>query len=396
MKKSLNIGVVGCGYWGPNLVRNFRSIEECRVRMMCDISEERLRHLHRLYPEIEGVTSFDEMLSRPDIDAVAVATSVRHHFPMARRALEAGKHVLIEKPMASSVAECEQLIHIATARGLTLMVGHTFLYSSAVRKIKEIVDHHDIGELRYISARRLNLGLFQKDINVAWDLAPHDLSIILHIMQERPQSINCRGAAHITPGIEDVTSMTLHFTKQRSAIIHSSWHDPRKIREMTIVGSKRMIVYDDIAAQEKVKIFDVRVERPPHYDTFAGFHYAYHYGDTYSPFIQQDEPLRTECQHFLDCIRNGTVPLTGGAAGIEVVRILEASTTSLKQNGAPVSLDGVHGELNGMSLQNGTGNSTHQVQPAPALNGTHGARSARVAMEPTALQRRGRQKAAAR
>jgi predicted dehydrogenase len=218
------------------------------------------------------------------------------------------------------------------------MVGHTFLYSAPVRKIKEIVDRREIGEIRYISARRLNLGLFQKDINVTWDLAPHDISIILYIMGERPQSINCRGTAHVTPGIEDVTSMSLTFAKERSAIIHSSWLDPRKVRDMTIVGSKRMIVYDDVAQQEKIKIFDVRVERPPHYDTFAEFHYAYHYGDMYSPYIKQDEPLKTECQHFLDCIRQGTTPLTAGEAGLEVVRILEASSESLKRNGAPIEL----------------------------------------------------------
>jgi predicted dehydrogenase len=218
------------------------------------------------------------------------------------------------------------------------MVGHTFLYSAAVQKIKEIVDHREIGDIRYISARRLNLGLFQKDINVAWDLAPHDISIILHIMQEKPLSINCRGAAHVTPGIEDVTSMSLHFANEQSAIIHSSWLDPRKVRDMTIVGSKRMIVYDDVAVHDKIKIFDIRVERPPHYDTFAEFHYAYHYGDMYSPYIKQDEPLKTECQHFLDCIRQGTTPLSPGSAGLEVVRILEASSESMKKNGAPVDL----------------------------------------------------------
>jgi len=218
------------------------------------------------------------------------------------------------------------------------MVGHTFLYSAAVRRIKEIIDHQDIGEIRYISARRLNLGLFQTDINVTWDLAPHDISIILHIMGEAPYSLNCRGTAHVTPGIEDVTSMNLQFTKDRSAIVQSSWLDPRKIREMTIVGTKRMIVYDDIATQEKIKIFDVRVERPPHYDTFAEFHYAYHYGDMYCPHIKQDEPLKTECQHFVDSIRNGTTPLTSGEKGLEVVRILEASSKSVKQDGAPIDL----------------------------------------------------------
>jgi predicted dehydrogenase len=338
MKKKLQLGVVGCGYWGPNLIRNFHSLEECRLRAMCDASEDRLRHLHSLYPDVEGLTDFNQLIKRSDIDAIAIATPVRLHFAMAKAALEAGKHVLIEKPMARSVAECAELNELAARRGLVLMIGHTFLYSAPVRRIKEIIDQNDIGDLRYISARRLNLGLFQKDINVAWDLAPHDISIILHIMQEQPHSVNCRGAALITKGIEDVTSMTLNFAHQRSAIIHSSWHDPRKVREMTIVGSRRMIVYDDIAAQEKIKIYDVRVECPPHYDTFAEFHYAYHYGDTYSPYVKQDEPLRTECRHFIESIVNGTKPLTSGVEGMEIVRILEASSASLKANGAPVSL----------------------------------------------------------
>jgi predicted dehydrogenase len=338
MKKQISVGVVGCGYWGPNLMRNLRSLPDCRLAVMCDLNEERIRHLRSLYPEVEGETDFNKLVNRADLDAVVIATSVRLHYPMAKAALLAGKHTLIEKPMAASTAECEELIEIAESKGLVLMVGHTFLYSAAVRKIKEIVDNRDIGDLRYISARRLNLGLFQKDINVAWDLAPHDISIILHIMQESPQSVNCRGNAHITSGIEDVTSMSLQFSKERSAIIHSSWHDPRKVREMTIVGSKRMIVYDDIAPQEKIKVFDVRVERPPHYDTFAEFHYAYHYGDTYCPYIKQDEPLKTECQHFIQCIHEGLVPLTSGRAGLEVVKILEASSASLRKSGGPINL----------------------------------------------------------
>lgn len=368
MKKPINVGVVGGGYWGPNLMRNFRSLPECRLRVICDLSEDRLRHLRSLYPEVPGETKFENLLSDPELDAIVIATSVKLHYPMAKASLLAGKHTLIEKPMAASTAQCEELIALAKEKGLALMVGHTFLYSAPVRKIKEIVDNNDIGELRYISARRLNLGLFQKDINVAWDLAPHDISIILHIMGELPYSVNCRGGAHITKGIEDVTSMNLQFSKQRSAIIASSWHDPRKIREMTIVGSKRMIVYDDIAAQEKIKIYDVRVERPPHYDTFAEFHYAYHYGDIYSPYIKQDEPLKTECQHFIDCIVHDRVPLSSGEAGADVVRILEASSASLKQNGAPVDLRPPVNEHNSQapfpSSDNG-GLSTASVAPAP-------------------------------
>ena len=331
---------MGCGYWGPNLIRNFRSLPDCSLEMMCDVSENRLAHLKVLYPEVEGETNYNHMLNGVGLDAVIIATSVKSHYPMARASLLSGKHTFIEKPMAASSQECEELIDIAKKNGLVLMVGHTFLYSPAVKKIKEIVQGGDIGEIRYICARRLNLGLFQKDINVAWDLAPHDISIILHIMDKEAVTINCQGTAHITPGVEDVTTIWLNFPGDRSAIIQSSWLDPRKIREMTIVGSKQMIVYDDVSQLEKIRVFDARVERPPHYDTFAEFHYAYHYGDVHVPYIKQEEPLKTECQHFLDCINQGTTPLTDGKQGLELVRILEASSQSLKRGGASVNLSG--------------------------------------------------------
>jgi predicted dehydrogenase len=341
MTKQIKVGVVGCGYWGPNLIRNFRALPDCSLKVMCDVNQDRLKHLKALYPEVEGSTDFNHMLNGAGLDAVVIATAVRFHYAMAKASLLAGKHTFIEKPMAASARECEELVDIAEKNGLVLMIGHTFLYSPAVRKIKELVEWGDLGEIRYICARRLNLGLYQKDINVAWDLAPHDISIILHIMEENPISVNCRGSAHVTPGIEDVTSMWLNFSNDRSAIIHSSWLDPRKTREMTIVGSKRMIVYDDIAAIEKIKIYDARVERPPHYDTFGDFHYSYHYGDMHVPYIKQEEPLKSECQHFLDCVKEGISPLTDGKRGLELVKILEASSQSLKQGGAPIILPSV-------------------------------------------------------
>ena len=344
MTKKLKVGVVGCGYWGPNLIRNFRSLPGCQLKIMCDLSQQRLMHLKTLYPEVQRAMDYSHVLNGVELDAVVIATAVKSHYPMAKASLLAGKHTFIEKPMASSSAQCEELIEIAQKKGLVLMVGHTFLYSPAVRKIQEIVASGDVGEIRYICARRLNLGLFQKDINVAWDLAPHDISIILSVIGEPPITVNCRGSAHITQGIEDVTTMCLGFARQRTAIIHSSWLDPRKVREMTIVGSKRMIVYDDVAPLEKIRIFDARVESPPHYDTFAEFQYAYHYGDMYVPYIKQEEPLKTECQHFLDCIKHGTPPLTDGKQGLELVRILEASTESLEKGGAPVELAGMRKE----------------------------------------------------
>jgi predicted dehydrogenase len=240
--------------------------------------------------------------------------------------------------MAASSAECENLIEIAESKGLALMVDHTFLFSSAVRKIAELVQAGDIGDIRYINSRRLNLGLFQRDINVAWDLAPHDISIILHILGELPIAVNCQGNAHVAPHIEDVTNMSLTFRQKRFATIQSSWLEPRKVREMTIVGSRRMIVYDDLQTHEKIRVYDVRVERPPHYDTFAEFQYSYHYGDSYIPHLHQEEPLRAVCQHFVDCVRTGARPVTGGREGLELVRILEAASASLRANGAAVIL----------------------------------------------------------
>src|SRR6266853_4201008 len=338
MKNQVSVGVVGCGYWGPNLIRNFRQLQDCNLKLMCDTSEQRLAHLKSLYPEVEGHKDYGHLLNGAGLDAVIIATPVSPHHAMAKASLLAGQHPFIEKPMASSAEECEELVHIADEKGLVLMIGHTFLYSPAVRKIKEIVDRGDIGDIRYISSRRLNLGLFQKDINVAWDLAPHDISIILHILEEFPQVVNCQGNAHVTPGIEDVTNISLTFGHKRFATIQSSWLEPRKIREMTIVGTRRMIVYDDLETNEKIRIYDVRVERPAHYDTFADFHYSYHYGDSYIPQIKQEEPLKAEMQHFLDCIEKGARPLTSGREGLELVRILEAASTSLKDGGAPVSL----------------------------------------------------------
>src|SRR5881392_608324 len=338
MKRLIRVGVLGCGYWGPLLIRNFRSLPDCRLKVVCDLDIARLKHACALYSDLEGVTSPERVIKGTDLEAVVIATPVKSHYALAKASLLAGKHTFIEKPMATSTAECEELIDIARRKGLILMVDHTFLYSAPVRKIAEIVQAGDLGEIRYINSRRLNLGLFQKDINVAWDLAPHDISIILHILEEVPVSVNCRGEAHITPGIEDVTNIHLTFRRNRSALVQSSWLDPRKVREMTIVGSKRMIVYDDVAPLEKIKIFDTRVEVPPHYDSFAEFQYSYHYGDMYVPYLKQEEPLKVECQHFLDCIHSGKTPLTSGRRGLELVRILEAASASLKRHGAAVEI----------------------------------------------------------
>ena len=340
MDKEHVVGVIGCGYWGPNLIRNFSSLASCRVKTVCDTSQERLEHMSRLYRDVATTRGCDDLLKDPEIEAVAIATHVNSHYELARKSLLAGKHTFIEKPMASSTAQCRELMSIARQQGLQLMVGHTFVYSSPVRKVKEIIDSGEIGELLYVSARRLNLGLFQRDINVTWDLAPHDISIALFIFGEPPVSVSCHGRAHVNPGIEDVSMLILQYDSGKFVSIQSSWLDPHKIREMKFVGSKKMICYDDTETNEKIKVYDKCVETPPHYDTFAEFHYSYHYGDVYSPYIPQTEPLKIECQHFLDCIEGRASCLSGGVEGVHVVQVLEASMESLRCNGEPITVDG--------------------------------------------------------
>ena len=335
----LNIAVIGCGYWGPNLIRNFYSIPECKLKLACDVDESRLAHMSRLYPGIKTTNNVDSVINDAEVDAIAIATPVRYHFEMARKSLLAGKHTFIEKPMASSVKECEELIALAEKHNLTLMVGHTFIYSPAVRKIKEIINAGDIGEIMYIGSRRLNLGLFQKDINVTWDLAPHEISIILYVMGKTPLYVNCQGKAHITKGIEDITNMTIDFDDGGFATVQSSWLDPNKVRQTTFVGSKRMLVYDDLEPFEKIKIYDKRVDTPPHYDTFAEFQYSYHHGDMYAPYIDQVEPLKVECQHFLDCIKSGSKSDSSGIEGLKVVQVLEAASKSLRNEGGRIKIN---------------------------------------------------------
>lgn len=336
MKSGPSIAVAGLGYWGPNLARNFSQLPGCRLSALCDIDPARLDSIRTQHPAVPRFSSFDAMLENVEVDAVAVATPLRHHYRLAKAALLAGKHVLVEKPFAASSAECGELIELAAERRLTLMIGHTFLYSASVRMIRDIVQSGDLGEIRYINSQRLNLGLFQQDINVAWDLAPHDISIILHLLGAMPVSVNCQGNAHITPGIEDVTNLSMNFAGGQFATIQSSWIEPRKVRQMTIVGTRKMIVYNDIEPREKIRIYDTRIERPPHYDNFGEFQYSYHYGDSFLPHIEQSEPLRKMCEHFVECIMTGAIPSSSGDIGRNVVKILEASSKSLRREGGAV------------------------------------------------------------
>ena len=336
MSGILNIAVVGCGYWGPNLIRNFNQNVTCRMKVACDLRKERLDHIAELYPGIEITRDYKDIVRNNAIDAVAIATPVYTHFSLAMEALGNGKHVLIEKPMASTTKQCIELIEYAKKQDRILMVGHTFEYTSAVNKAREIFQSGELGDILYIYSMRVNLGLFQNDINVIWDLAPHDISIIIYLLGKAPETVGAYGKAHFKGGIEDVATITLDFGNGAVAFVHSSWLDPNKIRLTNVVGTKKMLVYDDISPNEKIKIYDKGVEVPPHYDTFADFQFSYRYGDIIIPRLQEYEPLRMECGHFLECIRDKKVPRTDGINGLRVVSVLEAANTSIKNGGGMV------------------------------------------------------------
>jgi predicted dehydrogenase len=337
--KNLSIAVIGCGYWGPNLIRNFNQLPNCNMKICCDLNEEKLQRMRTLYPEIQTTTSLEDILSDSAIDAVVIATPVFMHKEIAMKCLLHDKHVMVEKPMASSSDECIEMIRLAKDRNRVLMVGHTFEYTAAVNKAKEIIDSGELGEILYISCVRVNLGLFQPDINVIWDLAPHDISIILYLLDKLPVSVNGQGKAHFKEDIEDVATITLNFENGAIAFIHNSWLDPDKIRRITIVGSKKMLVYDDINPNEKIKIYDKGVEAPPYYDTFAEFQFSYRYGDIYIPKFNEYEPLRKECGHFLESIRTGKTPKSDGYSGLKVVSILETANKSLRSDGSKQNIE---------------------------------------------------------
>ena len=349
----MKIAVIGCGYWGPNLVRNFVQSNKVQELICCDLDSKRLDRMKGLYPSVEALTDYKELLERPDLDAAVIATPVKTHHPIAKDFLIHGKHVLVEKPFTHSHETAQELIKLAEEKKKVLMVDHTFEYAAAVNKIKTIIENGELGKILYISCIRVNLGLFQPDINVVWDLAPHDISTILYIMGETPTSVNCQGKAHFHSEIEDVATTTLNFKNGVIAFIHSSWLDPNKIRRTTIVGSRRMLVYDDIEPQEKIKIYDKGVEAPPYYDTYADFNFSYRYGDIHSPRIEDYEPLKKECDHFIECTKRGISPLSDGYSGLRVVSILEAANKSLRLHGKAVPIQG----LRVMSKKsNGNGN----------------------------------------
>ena len=337
------IGVIGCGYWGPNLTRNFAENAQAQVRWLCDLDHERLQAVGRRYPFASLTSDYRELLKDPELEAVVIATPVATHFPFAKEALEAGKHVLVEKPFTASAIEAETLVEIARRRNLTLMVDHTFVYTGAVRKIKELIESGEIGDLLYFDSTRINLGLFQKDINVVWDLAPHDLSIMDFVVGRAPEAVLASGSCHIEQGIENIAYVMLRFSDPFIAHFHFNWLSPVKIRHTLIAGSRKMIVYDDIEPTEKVRIYDSGVtasRNAPGSDKEAAYQtlVSYRTGDVWVPKLDSTEALHYVCEEFLSAIRTGRKPLTDGAAGLRVVQLLEAAQRSMEQGGALIKL----------------------------------------------------------
>jgi predicted dehydrogenase len=329
----VKVGLVGFGYWGPKLARNYSETPGANLAWIVDRDPNRLVKAAADYPGVRLTSDISEMLDS-DVDAVVIATPIRTHYTLAKQALLAGKHVLVEKPLTSSSLEAAELSRLAETHRRALMVGHTFQYNDAIRALRDIVASGEIGDVFYVDAARLNLGLFQPDINVLWDLAPHDLSILLYVLGLDPIEVSARGSANVRPGVHDIAYVELRFPNNVLAHLHLSWLDPCKVRRVTIVGSKKMVVCNDLSDTEKIRIYDKGVNRPFDTDQFAEFHLQYRYGGVSIPWVPFREPLRVECEHFIHCIRNGERPQSDGWVGTKIVRILEQADKSLQNGGA--------------------------------------------------------------
>jgi len=334
----VNVGIIGYGYWGPNLVRNFFAAKDCRLKSVADARPERLEQLKRIFPSIVGVKDAQDIIHDTSIDAVVIAPPVSTHFSLAKKALSEGKHVLLEKPMTSSVKEAEILMNLAEQKGVLLMVDHTFLYTGAVEKMKQLMSNQELGTIKYLDSTRINLGLFQSDINVLWDLAPHDLSILNYIIDERPYSVNATGITHTGNNIENIAYLTLNYKSGFIAHFNCSWTSPVKVRMMLIGGDKKMILFNDLEPTEKIKIYD------------TGYSYSndeekkqvmvdYRTGDIYVPKLATTEALLGMANDFIGCIKENRQPRSNSNLGLDVVRILEAADQSIKNQGQEVVLE---------------------------------------------------------
>jgi predicted dehydrogenase len=333
----IKLGVIGYGYWGPNVVRNFHALEYGSVRWICDSRVEALERVHKSYPGVMTTLDANELLNSPEVDAVAIITPVATHFPLAKKALERGKHVFVEKPFTRSVWEAEELIELAEKKHLKIMVDHTFLFTPAVRKIKELIDQDVLGPLYYFDSTRVNLGLFQSDVNVIWDLAPHDLSIMQYLISGKPKAVAAAGEKHVN-GKEDVAYITVYFQGNFIAHFNVNWLSPVKVRMTMIGGEKKMLVWNDVEPDEKIKVYDRGVTKTTREGVYENL-VNYRMGDVWMPRLDQTEALKLEAKYFLECIVKDENPFNDGRTGLQVVQILEATNKSLIQNGGLVYLD---------------------------------------------------------
>lgn len=333
----MNIGIIGLGYWGPNMVRNFMMNQHIDKVICCDLDENQLQKAKRNFHSIGTTKNPDDILKNKDIDAVAIVTPISTHFPLAMEAMRNGKHVLVEKPMTATVSESEQLINLASQKGLVLMVDHTFLYTAAVRKIKEFIDAGTIGDIYYFDSIRINLGLFQRDANVIWDLAPHDFSIMNHLLNRKPYSLKAMGADHVGNGMENIAYVHVDFGNNLIAHFHLNWLSPVKMRKVLIGGSKKMVVFDDMENSEKIKLYDKGINVKTKEDEYQKL-VNYRMGDSYSPAINNIEALKEVVDDFIHSIQHGTRPLSDGMEGLKTVQLLEASQESIKSNGKIIYL----------------------------------------------------------
>jgi predicted dehydrogenase len=336
----IRVGVIGYGYWGPNLVRNFAELPNARVTAVCDRDPSRLAHVRRRHPDVIVLTDATALIAHPDVDAVVVATPLEYHYELAMAALRQGKHVLVEKPMASSGEQCARLIDEAAARRRVLMVDHTFVYTGAVEKMCELTRAGELGDLYYYDSVRINLGLFQRDANVLWDLAVHDLSIMDAVLPTRPVAVSATGLSHIPGRPQNIAYMTMFFDGALIAHVHVSWLAPVKVRRTLLGGSRRMIVFDDLETSEKLKVYDRGISVDPSPENVYEMRVGYRTGEMWAPNLRVTEALATEAAHFAECIETGSAPRTGGEAGLRVVRLLESADASMRQQGRPVPLEG--------------------------------------------------------
>ena len=334
----INVGLIGFGYWGPNLARNFNNNSDMNLAVICDFSDDRLKMAGRLYPQATLTKRTEDIFDDAKIDAVAIATPVSTHYELAKKAILSGKHVWLEKPMTEKIEQGEDLISLADERGRVLLVDHTFVYTGAVRKIKELIDRGELGDLIYYDSTRANLGLFQQDVDVVWDLAPHDLSIMDFLMPYRKTSVSATGSHFYGNGIVPKAILTINMEKNIVAHINVSWVSPVKIRDTFIAGTSKMVLYDDTHPSEKIKVYDKGVDIYETKEDLYHLNVQYRVGDMYAPKLDDHEALALETEHFVDCINNGKTPVTDGKAGLEVVKILVAAKQSIAENGAPVNI----------------------------------------------------------